>query len=279
MKITVGRLKTIINEELEQFQEKHLEPGDPGHDKDYEEKYGDMETHEEILSRLEDILEEWEEKEYDSDKDRWEEYYEDIEDLVSEFREELRDEPEDDEDDDAEPKKKNGREVITGEKAKSLEEIIKQEIMGMLQEEEEILDNPPPPSQKSSKYAKMATAASAPVASSSTSVKPKLDESKDHPGKACKEAHSDASHEEWLKTKKKGPSAKITLSTKQEKKMDTDKVGDIDAEDMKNLRAKKKKGKGKPKDKKKKSKDKKKKSKDKKSSEKKPKNSGKNWPY
>ena len=62
MKITVGRLKTIINEELAHFQEKHLEPGDPGHDKDYEEKYGDMETHEEILSRLEDILEEWEEK-------------------------------------------------------------------------------------------------------------------------------------------------------------------------------------------------------------------------
>jgi len=277
MKITVGRLKTIINEELEQFQEKHLEPGDPGHDEDYEKKYGDMEAHEEILSRLEDILEEWKEKEYDSDKDRWEEYYRDVEGLVGEFREELKDEPEDDDDGDEKPEKKNGREVITGEKANSLEEIIKQEIMGMLQEEEEILNNPPPPSQKSSKYANMATAASAPVASSSTSVKPKLDESKDHPGKICEEAHSDASHEEWLKTKKKGPSAKIKLSTKQEKKMDADKDGDIDAEDMKNLRAKKKKGKEKPKNKKKKSKAKA-------PSEKKPKKSGgskasKNFPY
>ena len=44
MKITVGRLKTIINEELELFQEKHLEPGDPGHDKDYEEKTMDLGT-------------------------------------------------------------------------------------------------------------------------------------------------------------------------------------------------------------------------------------------
>ena len=276
MKITVGRLKTIINEELELFQEKHLEPGDPGHDEDYEEKYGDMETHEEILSRLEDILKTWEEKEYDSDKDRWEEYYKDVEGLVGEFREELKDEPE--ADDDEEKPEKNDREVITGEKANSLEEIIKQEIMNMLQEEEGILDNPPPPTKPTPTYAKMATAASAPVASSSTSVKPKLDESKDHPGKTCNEAHDDddISHADYVKSKKKGPSAKIKLSAKQEKKMDTDKDGDIDAEDMKNLRAKKK-GKGKPKDKKKKSKAKE-------PSEKKSKKSGgskvsKNFPY
>jgi len=222
IRITAGRLKQIINEELELFQEKHLEPGDPGHDEDYEEKYGDMETHEEILSRLEDILKEWEEKEYDSDKDRWEEYYKDIEDLVGEFREELKDEP--DEDDDDEDDDDEGDD--------SIEEIIKQEIFNM------------------------------------------LGESKDHPGKTCNEAHDDddISHADYVKSKKKGPSAKIKLSTKQEKKMDTDKDGDIDAEDMKNLRTKKKKGKEK-------SKDKKKKSKDKKSSEKKPKNSGKNWPY
>ena len=132
MKITVGRLKTIINEELELFQEKHLEPGDPGHDEDYEEKYGDMETHEEILSRLEDILKTWEEKEYDSDKDRWEEYYKDVEDLVGEFREELKDEPdEDDEDDDDED---DDDEDDDDEDDDSIEEIIKQEIFNMLGE-------------------------------------------------------------------------------------------------------------------------------------------------
>ena len=244
MKITVGRLKTIINEELELFQEKHLEPGDPGHDEDYEEKYGDMETHEEILSRLEDILKTWEEKEYDSDKDRWEEYYKDIEELVGEFREELKDEPEDD--DDEEEPKKNDREVITGEKENSLEEVIKKEIANMMSEEES--------------YKKK--------------FEPKLDESKDHPGKTCNEAHDDddISHADYVKSKKKGPSAKIKLSAKQEKKMDTDKDGDIDAKDMKNLRAKKK-GKEKPKSEKKSEK-----------KEDKPKKSGgsktsKNFPY
>ena len=232
MKITVGRLKTIINEELELFQEKHLEPGDPGHDKDYEEKYGDMETHEEILSRLEDILKTWEEKEYDSDKDRWEEYYKDIEELVGEFREELKDEPEDD--DDEEKPKKNGREVITSEKANSLEEIIKQEIMNMLEGDADNIG---------AKIDKITKG----TATSFVDVKPKLEESKDHPGKMCEDAHPDASHEDYIKSKKKGPSAKVKLSSKQKKKMDTDKDGDIDAEDMKNLRAKKKKGKEKPK--------------------------------
>tara|TARA_B100001123_G_scaffold106056_1_gene123233 strand:- start:131 stop:865 length:735 start_codon:yes stop_codon:yes gene_type:complete len=212
MKITVGRLKTIINEELELFQEKHLEPGDPGHDKDYEEKYGDMETHEEILSKLEDILKTWEEKEYDSDKDRWEEYYKDIEALAGEFREELGDEPEADDGESDEEPKKNDREVITGEKAKSLEEIIKQEIESMLGEEESYEER----------------------------FKPKLSESKDHPGKVCEEAHPDASHEEYIKSKKKSPSAKVKLSPKQKKEMDTDKDGDIDKKDMKNLRDKKK---------------------------------------
>ena len=206
IRITAGRLKQIINEELELFQEKHLEPGDPGHDEDYEEKYGDMETHEEILSRLEDILKEWEEKEYDSDKDRWEEYYKDIEDLVGEFREELKDEP--DEDDDDEDDDDEGDD--------SIEEIIKQEIFNM------------------------------------------LGESKDHPGKTCNEAHDDddISHADYVKSKKKGPSARIKLSTKQKKKMDTDKDGDIDAKDMKNLKSKKK-GKGKPKNEKKEDKPKK----------------------
>ena len=237
MKITVGRLKTIINEELELFQEKHLEPGDPGHDKDYEEKYGDMETHEEILSRLEDILKTWEEKEYDSDKDRWEEYYKDVEGLVGEFREELKDEPE--ADDDEEKPEKNDREVITGEKANSLEEIIKQEIMNMLEGESIEAD---------------IGKATGPTASqgSFVDIKPKLDESKDHPGQTCAEAHDDdgKSHCDYIKSKKRGPRAKIKLSPKQKKKMDTDKDGDVDAKDMKNLRAKKK-GKEKPKSEKK----------------------------
>jgi hypothetical protein len=230
IRITAGRLKQIINEELSLFQEKHLEPGDPGHDEDYEEKYGDMETHEEILSRLEDILKTWEEKEYDSDKDRWEEYYKDVEELVGEFREELKDEPADEDDDDDED------EDDEDEDDDSIEEIIKQEIFNM------------------------------------------LGESKDHPGRTCAEAHDDdgKSHCDYIKSKKRGPSAKIKLSTKQEKKMDADKDGDIDAEDMKNLRAKKK-GKGKPKDKKKKSKAEE-------PSENKPKKSGgskvsKNFPY
>tara|TARA_R100000008_G_scaffold27025_1_gene14901 strand:+ start:253 stop:1035 length:783 start_codon:yes stop_codon:yes gene_type:complete len=239
MKITVGRLKTIINEELELFQEKHLEPGDDGHDKDYEEKYGDMETHEEILSRLEDILETWEEKEYASDKERWEEYYKDIEELVGEFREELEDEPADDEDDDDEKPTKNGREVITGEKApKGLEEIIKQEIMNMLEGEGDDLGA------KINKITKG-------TATSFVDVKPKLDESKDHPGKMCEEAHPDASHEDYIKSRKTRPGAKIKLSPKQKEKMDTDKDGDIDKKDMKNLRDKKK-SKEKPKTEKKK---------------------------
>ena len=223
MKITVGRLKTIINEELELFQEKHLEPGDPGHDKDYEEKYGDMETHEEILSRLEDILKTWEEKEYDSDKDRWEEYYKDIEELVGEFRAELKDEP----DDDDEKPTKNGREVIAGEKGNSLEEIIKQEIMNMLEGD---ADDIGPKIDDITKGA----------ATSFVDIKPKLDESKDHPGKMCEEAHPDASHEDYMKSRKKRSGAKIKLSPKQKEKMDADKDGDIDAEDMKNLRDKKK---------------------------------------
>ena len=67
-----------------------------------------------------------------------------------------------------------------------------------------------------------------------------------HPGKECKEAHEDISHEEWLKSKKKAPPIKFQLSTKQKKKMDTDKDGDIDAKDVKNLKSKKK-GKAKPK--------------------------------
>ena len=229
MKITVGRLKTIINEEIEHFKESHLEPGDEGHDEDYEEKYGDMNPEEEILSRLEDVLEEWEEKEYDSDEDRWEEYHKDIKDLVEEFRDELEDEPDDDEEDDdddeEERPKKNGREVITGEKENSLEEIIKQEIMNML--EGESLEDELGDITKN-------------TATSFVDMPVKLKESKDHPGKKCKEAHPDASHEEWLKTKKKGPSTRIKLSAKQSKKMDTDKDGDIDAKDMKNLKNKKK---------------------------------------
>jgi|2_EtaG_2_1085320.scaffolds.fasta_scaffold45612_2 hypothetical protein len=255
MKITVGRLKTIINEEIEHFKEGHLEPGDEGHDEDYEEKYGDADPEEEILSRLEDVLEEWEEKEYDSDGDRWEEYHMDIKDLVEEFRDELEDEPDDDDEDkenddedddddeDEERPKKNGREVITGEKENSLEEIIKQEIMNMLKGESLESD------------IKKATGK---VASRSfVDIKPKYtNESKDHPGKTCNEAHDDddISHADYVKSKKKGPSARIKLSTKQKKKMDTDKDGDIDAKDMKNLKSKKK---GKPKSEKKEDKPKK----------------------
>ena len=257
MKITVGRLKTIINEEIEHFKEGHLEPGDEGHDEDYEEKYGDADPEEEILSRLEDVLEEWEEKEYDSDGERWEEYHMDIKDLVEEFRDELEDEPDDDDEDkedddeeeeddeDEERPKKNGREVITGEKENSLEEIIKQEIMNML--EEESLKG------KLDKITKTATS----TVDMPRSYKPvKLEESKDHPGKTCNEAHDDddISHADYVKSKKKGPSARIKLSTKQKKKMDTDKDGDIDAKDMKNLKSKKK---GKPKSEKKEDKPKK----------------------
>ena len=36
---------------------------------------------------LEDILEEWEEKEYESDEARWNEYYLDIEELVEDYKE------------------------------------------------------------------------------------------------------------------------------------------------------------------------------------------------
>ena len=46
-----------------------------------------METADDIIDRLGQILEEWETKEYQSDQDRWNQYFLDIEELVEDYKE------------------------------------------------------------------------------------------------------------------------------------------------------------------------------------------------
>jgi hypothetical protein len=46
-----------------------------------------MESADDIIAKLEEILETWETKEYKSDEARWNEYYLDIEDLVTDYKE------------------------------------------------------------------------------------------------------------------------------------------------------------------------------------------------
>jgi len=80
MKITVGRLKTIINEELTLATKKYKRDEEEP-EKEPEEASAEPEEPAHI-QQLKDILEKWEEAEYDSDEERWQAYAEDIQDLV-----------------------------------------------------------------------------------------------------------------------------------------------------------------------------------------------------
>ena len=51
------------------------------------EPFNRMETTDDIIDRLGQILEEWETKEYQSDQDRWNQYFLDIEELVEDYKE------------------------------------------------------------------------------------------------------------------------------------------------------------------------------------------------
>ena len=52
-----------------------------------QEEFNRMESADDIIAALEEILETWETKEYASDKERWNEYYLDIEELVEDYNE------------------------------------------------------------------------------------------------------------------------------------------------------------------------------------------------
>ena len=52
-----------------------------------QEEFNRMESADDIIAALEEILETWETKEYESDEARWNEYYLDIEDLVTDYKE------------------------------------------------------------------------------------------------------------------------------------------------------------------------------------------------
>ena len=52
-----------------------------------EERPNRMESADDVINKLEDILETWEKKEYNSDEDRWNQYYLDIEELVEDYKE------------------------------------------------------------------------------------------------------------------------------------------------------------------------------------------------
>ena len=55
--------------------------------KEQQGDFNPMESADDIIARLEEILVEWERKEYKDDKDRYENYYLDIEELVEDYKE------------------------------------------------------------------------------------------------------------------------------------------------------------------------------------------------
>jgi len=92
MKITVGRLKTIIQEELDNF--KKLQEGYGSYKRDEESPNDDLgpDAHAEsaeqtdiILGDLKKVLEKWEEGEYESDESRWQEYAKDIQGMIDQL--------------------------------------------------------------------------------------------------------------------------------------------------------------------------------------------------
>ena len=92
MKITIGRLKTIIQEELDEYKKKMSSSYKRDEDEESpKEELGD-DAHAEsaeqtdiIVGDLKKVLEKWEEAEYESDESRWQEYAKDIQGLVDQF--------------------------------------------------------------------------------------------------------------------------------------------------------------------------------------------------
>ena len=94
MKITVGRLKAIIQEELDEAKKPKYggykrDEGEP--EESPEEDLGDdayaesAEQTEVILDDLKEILEKWEEAEYESDEERWQSYAQDIQGMIDQY--------------------------------------------------------------------------------------------------------------------------------------------------------------------------------------------------
>ena len=92
MKITVGRLKAIIEEEIAEAKKyiKMSHKRDEGEESP-EEELG-SEAHAEsaeqtdiILGDLKKVLEKWEEGEYESDESRWQEYAKDIQGMIDQL--------------------------------------------------------------------------------------------------------------------------------------------------------------------------------------------------
>ena len=134
MKITVGRLKTIIQEELDNF--KKMQEGYGSYKRDEEspkEELGD-DAHAEsaeqtdiIVGDLKKVLEKWEEAEYESDESRWQEYAKDIQGLVDQL--EGEEEPKEEHDCEDHPdqtheewEKEQGEEKEEGEEAEEKSE-------------------------------------------------------------------------------------------------------------------------------------------------------------
>ena len=104
MKIAVGRLKQIIQEELNEYGMSMKKPKNYKRDEDEESPKEELgpEAHaciaeqtDVILADLKEMLEEWEEAEYDSDEGRWQTYAKDVQGLVDQYEgEEEPEEPE-----------------------------------------------------------------------------------------------------------------------------------------------------------------------------------------
>ena len=94
MKITVGRLKAIIEEEMAEAKKKYGIPVSYKRDEGEESPKEELgsEAHAEsaeqtdiILGDLKKVLEKWEEGEYESDESRWQEYAKDIQGMIDQL--------------------------------------------------------------------------------------------------------------------------------------------------------------------------------------------------
>ena len=121
MKITVGRLKTIIQEELDSFNKlEEMCPPEGAEDIGDDITVTSAEQTELILDELKEILEDWAEAApEDSDEELFRVYHQDIQDLVDKYDDDPDDDLDDDFDDDEE----------------ELEEMIKKQILDFLKEE------------------------------------------------------------------------------------------------------------------------------------------------
>jgi len=97
MRITVGRLKTIIQEELNEYGKKLpkrsslYKRDEDGPEESPKEELGDeayaesAEQTDIVLGDLKKVLEKWEETEYESDESRWQEYAKDIQGMIDQL--------------------------------------------------------------------------------------------------------------------------------------------------------------------------------------------------